>query len=257
MKATLIISIYKNVRALEAILKSLHRQTEQDFELILSEDGDDPEMAQFIANYSFPWPMQHLTQPDEGWRKNRMLNRSIVAARSEYLIFIDGDCILHPRFIEVHLKLSAPHRIVAGKRVRLNYELSEQYITKGKIHLFPHLFRKQGCQLVEEGFFLHLAWFFRRHVRHLTGSNMSMYREDLLAINGFDENYILPAIGEDFDIEWRLPQNGCTIVSARNLAIQYHLYHPENWVDDTVNMRYFYSIQEKNQIICKNGIKKL
>ena len=36
MKATLVISIYRNVAALEAILRSLHQQTEQDFELILS-----------------------------------------------------------------------------------------------------------------------------------------------------------------------------------------------------------------------------
>ena len=86
---------------------------------------------------------------------------------------------------------------------------------------------------------------------------MSMSKADLLAINGFDENYILPAIGEDFDIEWRLPANGCQIVSLRNLAVQYHLYHAENWVDDTENMTYFNHIKQQNQIVCKNGIRKI
>ena len=71
MKASLIISVYKNVAALEAVLQSLKRQTEQDVEVIISEDGKDAAMASFIAGYAFPWPMQHLTQADEGWRKER------------------------------------------------------------------------------------------------------------------------------------------------------------------------------------------
>lgn len=257
MKATLIISIYKNVNALKAVLASLHRQTEQDFELILSEDGQDEQMATFIRSYRFPWPMQHLTRPDEGWRKNKALNAAIVVAKADWLIFIDGDCVLHPRFIETHLRYSAPHVILAGKRVRLNESLSQELMQKGDITLWPYLFCKRGCYLVEEGFYIPLAHYIRRSVRHLTGSNMSMSKADLIAINGFDENYILPAIGEDFDIEWRLPANGCKIISLRNLAVQYHLYHKANWTDDTENMRYFNSVKERNQIICTNGIQKI
>lgn len=257
MKATVIISVYKNTKALLAILRSLEAQTEQDFEVIISEDGDSTEMASLVKDYSFRWSMQHLTQPDNGWQKNRILNRSIVAAKAPWLIFIDGDCVLHPRFVEMHLKYSAPGRVLAGKRVKLNPELSERLMQGKKLHLLPYLFFKRGCSLVEEGFYCPWLYPLRKHVRHLTGSNMSMSKEDLLAINGFDENYILPAIGEDYDIEWRLPANGCKIVSVRNLAVQYHLYHKENWVDDTENMKYFRQIQTQNLIVCKNGIKKI
>lgn len=257
MKASLIISVYRNTRALHAILESLKQQTEQDFEVIISEDGQDPHMAAFIQSYDFGWPMQHLTQDDLGWRKNRMLNLSIMAAQAPWLIFIDGDCVLHPRFVEEHVRYQAPHVVLAGKRVKLNPNLSEQLIAGKKICLFSHLFFKRGCSLVEEGFYLPILRHWRRHVRHLTGSNMSMAKADIMAINGFDENYTLPAIGEDFDIEWRLPQNGCRIVSLRNLAVQYHLYHKENWVDDSVNMAYFRTIQKTHQVICKNGIKKI
>ncbi|MBQ7631329.1 MAG: glycosyltransferase, partial [Paludibacteraceae bacterium] len=200
---------------------------------------------------------QHLTQADEGWRKNKALNAAIMAAHCEWLIFIDGDCVLHPRFVEMHLRYSAPHVLLAGKRVKLNEALSERALRGEPICLWPYLFCKRGCHLVEEGFFCSLARWLRRPVRHLTGSNMSMAKADLMAINGFDENYIRPAIGEDFDIEWRLPANGCRIVSLRNLAVQYHLYHPENWSDDTENMTYFHRIKAQNQIICKNGIRKI
>jgi len=257
MKATIIISVYRNVRALKAILDSLKRQTEQDFEVIISEDGQDKEMATLVNTYHFIWPMQHLTQEDTGWRKNRILNLSIVAAKAPWLIFIDGDCVLHPKFVEEHLRYSAPHVVLAGKRVKLNASLSERLMQGQSICLFPYLFLKRGCALVEEGFYLPLLRGWRRPVRHLTGSNMSMSKEDLVAINGFDENYTLPAIGEDYDIEWRLPENGCKIVSLRNLAVQYHLYHKENWADDTINMHYFRTIQQAHQVVCKNGIKKI
>lgn len=257
MKATLIISVYKNTAALRAILDSLRRQTEQDIEVIISEDGEDAQMAAFVQAYPFAWPMQHLTQADEGWRKNRALNRAIVAAKADWLIFIDGDCVLHPRFIEMHLRHRAEGVMLAGKRVKLNPELSQQMLAGKQPCLLPYLFARRGCRYVEEAFFLPVAQWLRRPVKHLVGSNMSMSKQALLAINGFDEHYTRPATGEDYDIEWRLLAQGYRIVSLRNLAVQYHLYHKENWQEQSANMVYCRDKQARNKIICNNGIQKL
>lgn len=256
MKASLIISIYKNTQALKAVLDSLKRQTEQDIEVILSEDGNDAQMAAFIASYDFPWPIQHLAQPDEGWRKEKALNKAVVAAKNDWLIFIDGDCVLHPRFIEYHVRYQQRGIMLAGKRVKLNPELSERCMKGEKFCLFPYLFARRGCRYVEEAFYCKSAEWLRRKVKHLVGSNMSMSRADLIAINGFDENYVLPATGEDYDIEWRMIANGCKIVSLRNLAVQYHLYHKENWQDQKENMVYCREVQAQNKIYCEKGIKQ-
>lgn len=258
MKATVIISIYKNVRALEAVLNSLKRQTEQDFELILSEDGEDEAMRAFVADYSFPWSMQHLTQEDKGWRKERALNRAVAAAHCDWLIFVDGDCVLHPRFVETHIHYAKPGTILAGKRMRMSPALSEQVLQSGNMPcLLPYLVCPRGCSHIEEGFYLPISRWIRRRAKHLIGSNMSLSRTDLMSINGFDENYLLPATGEDYDIEWRLQEKGCKIVSVKNLAVQYHLYHKENWTNHDENMVYCRQIQAKHQIVCKNGIEKL
>ena len=257
MKATLIISVYKDTRSLKAVLDSLKRQTEQDIEVIISEDGEDTRMATFVAAYDWVWPMRHLTQTDEGWRKERALHRAVMAAKNDWLIFIDGDCVLHPRFIEYHVKYAQRGVILAGKRVKLNTMLSEKCIEGKRLCLFPYLVWRRGCRYVEEAFYCGLAQWFRRPVRHLLGSNMSMSKADLIAINGFDENYVLPATGEDYDIEWRMQANGCTMVSLRNLAVQYHLHHKENWQDHDQNMIYCRAQQEKNEFICKNGIRKI
>jgi glycosyltransferase involved in cell wall biosynthesis len=104
MKASLIIAVYKNVAYLKSVLDSLKYQTVNDFEVIIAEDGDSKGMQEFIASYPFLHPFQHITQPDEGWRKNKILNQAIRASKSNWLIFIDGDCVLHPRFIEMHLR---------------------------------------------------------------------------------------------------------------------------------------------------------
>ena len=112
--ATVIISVYKNVRVLEAVIRSLEAQTVQNFEVIISEDGESPEMAAFVASWKWRWPMQHLTQEDKGWRKERILNRSVMAARTDWLIFVDGDCVLHSRFVEFHSRYRQLHVMLAG-----------------------------------------------------------------------------------------------------------------------------------------------
>ncbi len=255
MKATLIISIYKNVPALQAVLDSLKAQTEQDFELILSEDGEDPAMASFIQHYNFPWETQHLTQQDIGWRKERALNNAVQAAHTDWLIFIDGDCVLHPRFIEMHIRHAKPNIILAGKRMRLSPALSQQVLQHGLSCLWRNPLLLRGCSHIEEGIFCTRTP--RKKVKHLIGSNMSVSRQALISINGFDENYTLPATGEDYDIEWRLLALGYHMVSLKNLSVQYHLYHKENWSGNDENMTYCLQKQKTQQIICKNGINKL
>ncbi len=103
-KATVIISIYRDVDALKLILQALETQTESNFEIIVSEDGESEAVASYIDPITSENRFQHITQQDIGFRKNRALNRAILAARSDILIFIDGDCIPHPGFIEAHLR---------------------------------------------------------------------------------------------------------------------------------------------------------
>ena len=124
-KTSLIIAVYKNTVSLRAVLDSLKNQTEKDFEVIIAEDGESSEMKNLLDSYPFEQSWQHITQKDEGWRKNHAMNKAIIASKSEWLIFIDGDCVLHPRFIEMHLRYAYQDTILAGKRVKLDKKLSE------------------------------------------------------------------------------------------------------------------------------------
>lgn len=130
INASLIISVYKNTKFLYAVLESLRHQTEQSFEILISEDGCSAEMRNFISQYPFLHRTLHLTQDDLGWRKNRALNRAVLTAGAEHLIFIDGDCVLHPKFIEMHTRNFKENRILAGKRVLLDERLSDMIVAK-------------------------------------------------------------------------------------------------------------------------------
>lgn len=269
MKASLIISVYKDTKSLKAVLDSVEVQSWKDFEIIVSEDGDSNEIKNFLSSYPFVQEWQHLTQEDLGWRKNRALNRAALAAKTDYLVFIDGDCVLHPRFMEMHHRYAKAGRILAGKRIKLNQSLTEELInqktTTADIQslLSSKFFKLKelGCKFPEEGLFLDpdgLAGIVPRFRRmsQLKGCNMSFSKKALYAINGFDEDYNSPAIGEDIDLGWRFKKVGYTLFSLRNLAVQYHLYHSENWSDQSMNVRLMEENIRSNQYVCRNGIVK-
>ncbi len=268
-KASLIISVYKDTQALKAVLDSLMLQSESDFEVIISEDGCDNAMAAFISTYRFSNDCQHLTQEDLGWRKNRALNNAIRAAKTGWLIFIDGDCVLHPRFIEHHLKLRGENKILAGKRVKLNAALSDSlvkspemlpYMQRKLLSLFLRA-KKEKIGFYEEGIFIDPNGIFGfiprlRSMSQLKGCNMSFSRKAAEAINGFDEDYVRPAIGEDIDLTWRFRGLGYRICSLRNMAVQYHLWHRENWTSQEENQKMMESRQAARQYVCRNGLRK-
>lgn len=271
LKVTLIIAVYKNIEALKILFNALRKQTRLPDEIIIAEDGEFDGMQQLIEAENIP-NLIHLTQEDSGWRKARSLNNAIKKASGDYLIIIDGDCIPHPRFIEGHIACSEPHKVCCGKRSELGEKttkkiyagnLSISSLTKNYIfNIFSH--SKEGTRHYEEGIYIpHNSWIYRllqnRHVRYIIGCNYSCYKEDILKINGLDEDYTKPSVGEDIDLGWRFRGVGVELKSCRNTANVYHLYHTKNFNAET--LRENDAILKKNfdahRYICLNGIEKL
>ena len=124
------------------------------------------------------------------------------------------------------------------------------------------LFGKGSIRYIEEGIFISpdkLLGFIPglRTLNHLTGSNMSFSKKAIQFINGFDEDYHLPAVGEDLDLTWRFDAAGFKHQSVRNLAVQYHLQHKENWIDQNENMVLYRNKQRDNKYVCSNGLLKI
>ncbi|MEX1241925.1 MAG: glycosyltransferase [Cyclobacteriaceae bacterium] len=270
MNVSLIISVYKDVSSLRTVLEGLKFQRFKDYQIVISEDGESEEMRSFLHSYPHDNPILHLTQPDAGWRKNQALNRAIQRSDGDYLIFIDGDCVLHHMFIENHVRFSGRRKVLAGKRVKLGPTFSNLFkehiqdlpILERKVEKEKKAMLKDGARFYEEAFYFNpdglLSFIPRlRKMHQLKGCNMSVYREDIEAINGFDEDYQLPAIGEDIDLTWRFEGLGYKLFSLRNLAVQYHLYHLENWSDQSRNLQLMEEKMGLKQCVCRNGLKKI
>ncbi len=235
---SVIISFYNKIDYLKLVFAGLQTQSYKNFEAIIADDGSElisEKQIELLTKDSF-FPVVHLWQEDKGFRKNRILNRAIENSKSSFLIFIDGDCIPHPKFIQEHLNYKQSGKCNTGRRINLSEKLTGILsVDLIKNNFFEKKFYKLiadglfgQTRYVEKGIYLKnnfLRSLVNKKKRGLLGCNFSINKEDILSINGFDERYQLPSIGEDSDIQFRLELNGIKIQSLCNIAVQYHLYH--------------------------------
>ncbi|MBF0218646.1 MAG: glycosyltransferase [Gammaproteobacteria bacterium] len=235
--ATVIISVYRDAGALSLILQALTLQSTRTFEVIVSQDGDDPTIAALLHSQPPPFPWRLFTQEDNGFRKNRALNRAVASAAHHWIIFIDGDCIPHRHFVAAHLHHAAIGRVSAGRRIELGEKWSQRLRHNPKTlaqlnqpwrYLPSMLHDKARCAelaLLPQG--LHPL----THKRPLAllGCNFAAHRQDLIAVNGFDERFTTAGVGEDSDIDWRLRHYGIRVVNVKFSALQFHLFHPRSY----------------------------
>jgi glycosyltransferase involved in cell wall biosynthesis len=264
---SLIISFYNGVGYLKLILAALARQSFRDFEIIIADDGSREEVVREVKKMieETTLDIQHLWHEDAGFRKTMIFNQAVVRSRSSYLVFMDGDCIPHFRFIEEHYKNREQKVLLAGRRVYLSEKVSKS-LTPEKINdgylegafilrlIFDGVFG--GSSHVIKGIHVRNAWLrkvLNRSMTGVLGSNFSIHKEDLLAINGFDERYQAPAVGEDSDIEVRLVWNNVTIKMVKNMAIQFHMHH-RKLPRPTENLEIFEMVKKSKQAFTPYGI---
>ena len=263
---SLIIAVYNKPENLRLVLAACARQSFRDFEIIVADDGSGPEIRAVVqkGKSELPVPIRHLWHEDRGWRKNVMLNNAIRAADTGYCVFIDGDCIPSRHFLLDHWNEREKGRVLLGRRVetseRWTREISEERIASGA---FERMDRKDWADMfagrslrVEDGLRIRSAFLRRillRTVRGMLGANFSVAKEDLIAVNGFDERYDGPGCGEDSDLQFRLGWAGVTGRSLRNLAVLYHLRHPLTRVSDACWDR-FEAVKRTTEPRCQMGL---
>jgi glycosyltransferase involved in cell wall biosynthesis len=126
VRVSVIVSTYNKVDWLEKVLWGYALQDFEDFELIIADDGSTPETRELILGFAerTSFPLRHLWHPDQGYRRSIILNAAILAARGEYLVFSDGDCIPRKDFVRTHRELARPGRFLSGGSVYLSMEVS-------------------------------------------------------------------------------------------------------------------------------------
>jgi glycosyltransferase involved in cell wall biosynthesis len=128
MNIALILATYNQPEWLEKVLWGYAVQSVRDFQVVIADDGSGPETAAVVERVRAETGMAlvHVWHPDEGFRKCEILNRAILAADGDYLIFSDGDCIPRSDFVATHRRLAEPNRFLSGGYLMLPMEVSRR-----------------------------------------------------------------------------------------------------------------------------------
>ncbi|WP_457747146.1 glycosyltransferase [Sulfurimonas sp.] len=243
MKVSVIVTTYKDLETLKLVLDSLLRQDYNNFEVVIAEDDNAQETVDFLQDYKLSLDISHISHPDTGRRKTTIQNKAVVASKGEYLIFIDGDVLVHSKFISSQVLLAKKQQVLAGRRLNLD-EKTSNAIRKGSLSvvslekyywlfalkfMFKKEFRfEQGIYISPQSFLYKLFLAKRKRAVAILGCNWSCFKEDFVNINGFDEGYENSSIAEDTDLDWRFQMAGYKVKSSKNVAVVYHLFHKKS-----------------------------
>lgn len=228
--SSLVIATYEWPEALAAVLASVRRQTVAPSEVVIADDGSKEPTRRVIeeARPALPCPLVHVWHPDEGFKLAQIRNKAVARARGAYVIQIDGDMVLHPGFVGDHLAAAAPGRFVGGSRVILDPEASRRVLAGGRP---PGPFspgirnRLNALRLPALGAALAAA-VPAGGLRSVRGGNMGFWRDDFVAVNGYDEAFT--GWGrEDTDLVIRFYRRGLRRRWFKLRGVTWHLHHRE------------------------------
>jgi len=265
---SVILTTYNREDALEAVLRSLARQSDRDFEVVVADDGSATSTGQLVDAWKakIGRGLEHVWHDDQGFRAAEIRNRAILATRGTYCIFLDGDCIARPDFVATHRALAEPGWFVTGNRILLSDALTAKVLHE-KLAPETWNFARWICERLGGGInrlaaLLRLPLGPLRRLRQqkwqgARSCNLAVWRSDLDRVDGFDAAYT--GWGkEDSDIIARLLHAGVRRKDGVFATGVLHLWHPEADRSQLAeNERRLASIVESNRVRARRGLSAL
>lgn len=227
MKSCLLVSTYNWKEALSLVLKSINAQTQFPDEILIADDGSAADTRQLIDNFAqkINIPVKHFWQEDKGFRKSAILNKAIAGTDADYIIQIDGDCILHPNFVQDHLKNAVKTVYLYGSRVNILPNFVAKVLENQLISF--HWYSKEIKNKTRSLRIPFLSKIYKPHSgisSKFRGCNVSFWRDDFLKVNGYNEDF--EGWGrEDSDMVIRMGNAGVLAKRLRYAGIVFHIHH--------------------------------
>ncbi len=258
-KTALLVSTYNWPEALALVFKSVEKQTKKPDEFIIADDGSRSETTALIEDFKKTSGLNviHVWHKDDGFKRSEILNKAIAQSTCDYIVQTDGDCIIHPKFIEDHVAFAAKNQYLYGSRVSIiEAYRDELFETKNIKFNFLHKGIKKRTRALYLPFLSSLYGVKNELSKKLRGCNVSFWREDFIAVNGYNE--AMTGWGrEDSELIIRMMNKGVQARRLRYRGIVYHIWH-KTASKDSVNVNE--AIQQKaiNERLdwCENGVDK-
>jgi glycosyltransferase involved in cell wall biosynthesis len=262
MRLSLVVTTYERPDALAAVLATAAAQRQWPAEIIVADDGSGPATREVVAAFAAraPAPVAHVRQEHDGFRAARLRNLAIAAARGDYLVFVDGDMLLHPEFIADHCRAARPGCFVQGVRIPLDAET-----TKAALAALPggpgaaprHAHGLRRIWTLHSPALARCSARIGNAVVATKSCNLATWRDDLLAVNGF--NHAMVGWGpEDKELCARLGHLGRRRRALVFGGIAWHLHHPPAARDRRArNEAILAATRRERTVRCEHGLAEL
>lgn len=229
-RCCLVVTTHERPDALARVLASVAIQRRPPDELIVADDGSGATTAAVVDRHAAdaPYPVRHAWQPHDGFRAGRIRNVAIALTRCEYVVLLDGDMVVAPQFIADHIELARRGYYSQGVRILLDDDATRRLLDPAAPLPGP---LAAGLGLAGRGYAVRspaLARALRRTANGmiaLKSCNQGFWRDDLEAVNGFDE--AMTGWGsEDKELCARLHNAGVRRQTLLFAAPAWHLSHP-------------------------------
>ena len=193
MRCCLVVTTYERPDALACVLGSVARQARRPDEVVIADDGSGPATAEVVREFAARSRsvVRHVTQPHEGFRAGRIRNAAIASSDCDYVLLVDGDMLLDPRFVADHVALARAGHYSQGVRILLDDDATRRQLALPAELPGP---LAPGLGGLRRGYALHAPQVAAR-LRRVANSfvaikscNQGFWRKDLVAANGFDES---------------------------------------------------------------------
>lgn len=257
--SSLILTTYNWPEALELVLLSIVQQSVLPNEIIIGDDGSGDETKAVITKYQnkYSIPIVHVWHEDNGFQKTQILNKVIAKATSDYIIQIDGDIILHRHFVKNHLQMCEQGVYTCGSRVFLSDQVSKRAQETKNIK-YSHFSKGNSNRLnaLYNPVLMRLFSYYDKRIMKVRGCNMGMWRQDLIDINGYNED--MTGWGrEDSEISARLTHSNKRKKHIKFGALGYHQHHElSSRSEFNRNHEIFSKTIDEKLTWCDNGLDK-
>ncbi|HEY8509722.1 MAG TPA: glycosyltransferase family 2 protein [Steroidobacteraceae bacterium] len=227
MRLSLVVTTYERPDALAATLRTIAQQTERPDELIVADDGSGPSTREVIQQHMHESGLAvvHVWQEHQGFRLTRLRNAAIARATGDFIVFVDGDMLLHPAFVADHRRFARRGTFTQGMRIPLDEALTAKLITARGTLPDSGTDRRRRWYGTHSPTRSRLLRKLANTFVSIKGCNQGFWRDDLIAVNGFNEAMI--GWGpEDKEIAARLAHYGIRRHTLVFGGIAWHLHHP-------------------------------
>lgn len=227
MKISVLVTTHNRPEYLRKVLAGYLDQTRLPYELVVADDGSGSATRAVVRAFAAqaPFRVLHAWQPHLHLpRLSHLRNLGTREMTGDYIIYTDGDCVATRYFVSDHERLARPGWFVQGKRAWCRHKAFDAFT--GRETLLKKLRLCATGGLTKPHWLVHLPGIGpeNKTIGHIQSCNMAVFREDVLRINGWNEQF-LGFWRQDSEFALRLIRAGVRRRDALFSAIVYHLEH--------------------------------